>query len=50
MNEIKSCIVPGLLALVGSRLAAMIAPASSGWQLIGGAAGAIGGVFLAKKL
>jgi hypothetical protein len=50
MNELKSAIVPGLLALVGSRLMAMIAPSSTGAQLIAGAAGAIGGVFLAKKL
>jgi hypothetical protein len=50
MNEIKKCIVPGLLALVGVRLASMVAPASQAGQLIAGAAGAIGGVFLATKL
>lgn len=50
MNEIKAAIVPGLLALVGVKLVSMVAPASSTGQLIGGAIGAIGGVFLAKKL
>lgn len=50
MNEIKAALVPGVLALVFSRLAAMIAPSSQGWQLIAGAGGAIAGVMVSKHV
>lgn len=50
MKDIQAALVPGLLALVGVRLASMIAPASAGWQLIAGAGGAIAGVMIAKHV
>lgn len=54
MNDIKKCIVPGLLALVGVRLggivAATVAPKSQAADLVISAAGGIAGCFLALKL
>lgn len=50
MEALKSSIVPGVLAYVGMRAAAMVAPTSTTGQLIGALAGSIAGVFLSKKI
>lgn len=49
MNEIKAALVPGVLAFVGVRAAGLFTTSQTG-QVLGGVAGAMAGIILAKKL